>query len=67
MQKRPGCHSSTILIFVCNCFLFPRFGTEFKSGVDLSNKRLGIGVFNGFIGDNHELQTLVCIIRWLWF
>jgi len=27
-----------------------RFGTEFKSGVDLSNKRLGIGVFNGFIG-----------------
>ena len=27
-----------------------RFGTVFKSSVELTNKRVGVGVFNGFIG-----------------
>ena len=27
-----------------------RFGTVFDSGVSLSNKKLGIGVMNGFLG-----------------
>ena len=30
--------------------LSTRFGTKFTSEVDLTNKRLGIGVINGFIG-----------------
>ena len=43
-QSRTPCHIQ------CIPPLFTRFGTKFTSEVDLTNKRLGIGVVNGFIG-----------------
>ena len=33
-----------------------RYGTRFKSGVDLNNKRLGVGVLNGFIGGSSNMN-----------
>ena len=35
-----------------------RYGTQFKSGVDLKSKRLGVGVLNGFIGGSSIMKRL---------
>ena len=35
-----------------------RYGTRFKSGVDLKSKRLGVGVLNGFIGGSSIMKRL---------
>ena len=59
------CFSDACLIYVL------RFGTVFESKVALTNKRLGIGVFNGFIGEPFgkrptlsklSLQEQLCLI-----
>ena len=38
-------------VFLTHAWYVLRFGTVFESKVALANKRLGIGVFNGFIGE----------------
>ena len=51
-----------------------RYGTRFKSGVDLKSKRLGVGGLNGFIGGSSIMKRLnvrniviISCIRWVGF